>query len=297
MREQAVADAWVADRIERRAAWCTMRTIVAMMETSIGPGLLARSALPLNLRCIMRLAPNEIREETATGWQVRGGAHPPMAVIPDNWNAKSVLFVNHTVDRCAVGGAGLAHAMASRHLLWTTHWGRFHDSWNCVRTSAKQARGGAIWRAVVKFCDIANLPFGPYRSGAWRAQMQEHLTFLSNTLSQDHPEFQRAAARQAQLQRDRFASELDPLPHWWRFFCRLPTCTVGGGPALKFSRWWSIIECWRILREEWFLLEPVIRSMTNAAENEATDVGTATTAVWDSSTAEHTHTHRNGRAV
>ena len=221
MRDQEVADAWVQDRVERHAAHASLRAVFAMVGACCGPRLLERSALPPELQGIMRLNVTETRKSTDAGWCVGGGGRDDLVpVIPPGWRSRDVFIVNHTVDRCGIGASGLAFAMARQQLLWGVHWGRFHDSWNAIKSASKRAVGGAIWRGLVRFSGVANLPSGPYRSGPWKAQMQDTLTSLTSLLSADEPDFQRAAARQQTIQPTRFRGKFQPMQHWWRLFCR-----------------------------------------------------------------------------
>ena len=292
VREQAVSEAWVADKLERKSGHAAIRTITAMLETVCGPNVLERSKLPSALAGIMRLPPGSRREMHDNRWCIESEGGDVTPIIPAGWQSSEVFIVGHGVDRCKVGGSGLAFAMVSQHLCWHPWWGRFHDSWNGINTSSKKTRGGVIWKVLLKFTDVANLPFGPYRSGALKSQLQQTLTTLTSTMSEDDPDFQRAAQRQQALERDRFVGP-NAMRNWWLWFSRLPSCTVGGGPALMFSRWWSAIQCWRMLRKEWFLLEPVLRELGKDF-SQAEAAADERTAQWDTTLTEHAK-QRKGR--
>ena len=120
LRDQEVASAWAGDKLERRSAHSTLRTIVAMIESAVGPQLLERSELPASLR-VMRLQAGERRKRVADGFVIHGSDDELAWVIPPGWRASDVFIVNHTIDRCAVGASALAFCMASRRQLFAVH--------------------------------------------------------------------------------------------------------------------------------------------------------------------------------
>ena len=55
------------------------------------------------------------------------------------------------------------------------------------------------------------------------------------------------------------------------------------------SRWYSAYDCWEIFKEEWFLLEPVIREMARQRGDTTTEDSTN---LWNTTTEEHTSKRR-----
>ena len=43
--------------------------------------------------------------------------------------------------------------------------------WNSVKQAAKNGKR-SMWKAVVRFSNVANLNFGPFRSGCWGKRKQ-----------------------------------------------------------------------------------------------------------------------------
>ena len=183
-----------------------MKTITAMLEDVMGPNLIARSRLPASIhRHVMRLQPGERRVAHRRGWKIVREGHEDAELIPTDFDVNKLCIINNMIDRCMVGGAGMNHFMTL--MCCGTRWGPLHDSWNAIKTSAKRAHKGRIWSALVRFSGVANLPFGPFRSTAWKSQLQEALRSLTETLSPTSPEFERAMERQQALQPHRFADQ------------------------------------------------------------------------------------------
>ena len=53
LRDQEVADAWIRDRVERKASHQTLQALTIMLEGVVGPEVLKRVALPSSCR-VMR---------------------------------------------------------------------------------------------------------------------------------------------------------------------------------------------------------------------------------------------------
>ena len=244
LRDQDVSDAWVQDRVERKAAHQTLQAVVTMLEAVAGPNLLARSRLPPVLH-VMRLQRGQARRRGPHGFVI-DSADATVDVVAPQWKAEELLIVHYNIDRCGIGGSAVAFSQCVLQVLWGVTWGRLHDSWNIINTAAKGAAGGRLWQGLVKFSSVTNLPLGPFQSTAWKSQMQDMLTTLTTVLGPDSVEFERAMERQQTLQPQRYA-DLGPAERrlaWWHFFCRLPSCTVRLCPAMKFSRWYSAFDCW-----------------------------------------------------
>ena len=47
LRDHEITEAWVADKVERRAAHATLKAVVVMIESVVGGGLLERCILPM----------------------------------------------------------------------------------------------------------------------------------------------------------------------------------------------------------------------------------------------------------
>jgi hypothetical protein len=285
LRDHEITEAWVADKVERRAAHATLKAVVGMIESVVGGGLLERCVLPDGVN-IMKLKKHEERVTRDGAYHILDtNTKQTQPVLPVDFQVKGLPVVNHTIDRCGIGAAAMHFAMSAKLVLWAVHWGPLHDQWNAIKTACKLASGGAVWAAITKFSGVCNLPFGPFRSSAWKTFMQNALNSLSQRLGQHSVEFIAAVERQMVLQPDRFQGDSDPFSCWWEFFCRLPTCCDNPTAALKFARWFSIGECWEALRDEWFLLGLVFRDMCSNIELDGTGAGESTL-LWDGSLQE-----------
>ena len=125
---------------------------------------------------------------------------------------------------------------------------------------------GFIYRGIVRFMSIANLGFGPFRSGSWRVLMQDTLQQLSKELTFHHPDFQAAALAQQRWEPTRNGGSPINFRAWWESFVSLPSCTGGAPPVLKLSRFWSISQSWRYFRGEIFLLKLVLQEMAGMVD-------------------------------
>jgi hypothetical protein len=120
---------------------------------------------------------------------------------------------------------------------------------------------------------VQNLPYGPFRSGAWGRGLQSSHTTAVEESGPDADEFKSAVASQAQIEPRRFYGSLDPQP-WWAMFTTLPYC-LRSPTVLKFARWWSISDCWRELRPNFFFVPMVVNRMIGDTGDKET------TALWN----------------
>ena len=275
-----LADLWTRDKLERRSAWSELRAVSRMLEAALGPDALPRSHVPAE--CTVRPGMTYEKRCMINGYWVftdtRDGTHT--TVLGPDFDVRDRLVVNHCIDRGSIGAAGLGFAISDvTGLMWPVHFGEHHDRWNAVKAAMKTTRGGVLWRSIVKFSSVANLGFGPFRSGAWRSQMREHLAALVAVGPTD--EFRDAARNQGLLQPRRFTTASDP-DSWWHIFGTMPPFTESGPPILKFQRWFSVGEVWKAFRDVWFLQKPVLQQMAHQTENQVGAV--MTTSTWDAET-------------
>ena len=275
-----LADAWTHDKLERRSSWSELRAVTRMLEAALGPDVVSRSRVPTE--CTVR--PGKLYEKRCmvNGYWVfvdtRDGSHA-MGVGPD-FDVRDRLCINHCIDRGSIGTGGLAFAISDvTSLMWPVHFGEHHDRWNAVKAAMKTTRGGLIWRSIVKFSSVANLGFGPFRSGSWRSQMREHLHRLVEMGPTD--EFRDAARHQGLFQPRLFANASDP-DSWLHMFSTMPPFTTSGPPILKFQRWLSVGEVWAVFRDVWFLQKPVLQQMAHKTENQVGAV--MSTSTWAAET-------------
>ena len=119
---------------------------------------------------------------------LRNGDGEKTQVIPPGFTVHSMLIIANVIDRGSIGLAAVNFAMGGAGMTWTDMYGDNHDAWNAVRGAAK-AKGGAVWRAIVRMSSIQNLPYGPFRSGDWGLRLQDdHLT-LTEEVTMESPEF------------------------------------------------------------------------------------------------------------
>ena len=166
-------------------------------------------------------------------------------VLPMDWNLREALIVHNTVDRGSPGMSGLNYLAGPGRMLITATWGCLHDGWNSCRQAGKKTNRGSIWREVVKFANVCNFNYKPFKPGAWGIEKQQTLVRLTHFLSVDDERFREAVLQQLALHpQGRFGSIAAPdWDAWWEYLAGLPSC-MRSPTVLKFSRWMSVLQCW-----------------------------------------------------
>ena len=200
-------------------------------------------------------------------------------VLPLDCNLSSVLLMNHVLDRASTG-LSMMNFSQFIGLLWTWSWGFFHDTWNAVKTACKTANGGRWWKTIVTCLSIANLNFGPFRSGAWgKAKHSAHAAWMSSH-TVDSPDFIEAADKTALLLPQHAAEN---YAFWWHFVGNLASC-IEGGILLKFARWLSIEEAWEYYRPQMWFLKEILQLLS--PQSAMHHLQSSTTAMLDAEVAE-----------
>ena len=253
LRDRELTDLFVNDQIERQAAYGNMRSLVFALQLLLKRPI-SDCKLPeeVHLRAVL---PGETRVRLPDGRFVLASDEGVTDVLPLEFSAKNVLTVAHTMDRGSVGAA-MIHFCQSQQLLWTVHFGWFHDLWNSIKQAAKRARSSRVWHSVLKFMLIGNMNHGPYQSGAWGKAKQEALKNWIESHSIDSPEFQLIAPKFAAANGLPCDSRED-MQRVFGLLAKLPSCTESG-PVLKLARWLSIQEVWKYYRKEMWGLKLVL---------------------------------------
>ena len=258
-----VSELWIQSKMVRRAAWNSNKVLVDMLSDLVGPDPIGRSQIPPS--CVLRPLSHGEHRDLRNGdgaYIVDGVTGTVTPVLQAGFHVTSLLVINNLIDRCAIGGSGVWFLIFGMALCMSVNWGIHHDAWNAIKNGSKKTSSGAAWRSVVRFAAVANLRFGPRRSGAWGSKMKEAHSRMVERLHCRHPRFMRAAEAQQVLEPGRFnrAGACD-YEAWWCFFGSLPSCTSSDCPVLKFSRWMGIGDCWDHFRREWFLLQIVLEEL------------------------------------
>ena len=255
-RDSKVAALFVEDRLTRQSSHSLLQTIVSQLEQLV-PSPVTRGTLPAAVRvaplqdvdeCIVELSDHTL-------CLVNRRTNRVVHVFPPDFSVKSLLVVNHVLDRGPTNCCMMAFAQ-QQGLLWVPHWGPFHDMWNAVKSAAKKVDAGGWWLQIMRFASVANLNHGPFRSGAWGKSKQNTLKTTLDTRTEYSDDFREAARRTAALLGSTAESDLD-FAFWWHKLGTLPSCHEAG-PILKLARWMSIQECWDYYRSEIWLLRLVL---------------------------------------
>ena len=276
-RDVAITKLFIEDKLER-AATHSMGRAVASQMASVFEMPMSKAILPPEVRigALQDVDERRVVLECGTAVVVNSRTESVEPVFPPNWSPRQHLFSNHTIDRGSTGAAWFYFAVHSG-LLWSVHWGPYHDMWNAIKGSAKALKGW--WKSILQFAAISNQNHGPFRSGAWGRRKQETLTaYVASHTSRD-AEFREAAVKQAVLS-DRPIPRTDAEfeAEWAMFGCIRSCCEAG--PILKMARWMSIEECWDYYRKEIYLLRVVLAEMSPEKQDVIAD--RAQTAMLDS---------------
>ena len=289
-RDLSVSQLFVENKLLRVATHALFRCLVTQME-GVAPDIVNRSRLPADV-LVRTLAD---RDEVVVSMPdmslriVNERTRVVRRVFPRNWDPRSVAISNHVLDRGSTGSA-LAWFAQKIQLLWTFVFGVFHDLSNSIKQAAKKTKQGKTWNRVVRFSSIANLNFGPFRSGAWGKGKQVALVRLLEVTTSHCPRFREAAFKQASLLGQAPSTDAD-YDAWYGFMSELPSC-VEAGPQCKFARWLSVQECWDYHRKEiWLVREVLMEIDADATQHlQAQD----TTAMLDAALATKMTTSKTG---
>ena len=185
-RDQEVSELYVSGKVERLSAWNCLRALFAQIESVGIENAASRMTLPETVR-VWPLEHGETCVYNDGGdpfIQASDGSLTP--VFPFGFRVERNMFiVSNVMDRGSNGSAATNVAAAGAKFTMTSFPGESHDAWNAVRAAAKTRGGGKVWKAVVRMASIQNLPYGPYRSGAWGKEMQVAHKHANDEITED----------------------------------------------------------------------------------------------------------------
>ena len=170
-REAEVNEWFIQDKLTRQSSWATLRAIASQLEALGIQNPMTRSLPPSD--CFLRPArQDEDRvEDPHSGFPaLRDASGALVDIIPFTFSTDDVFVVSNVNDRGSSGEGGVNYACGI--LTWAARKGAMHDVWNSCRNAAKSALGGRVWRSIVRMAAVQNLPYGPFRSGAWGRRLQ-----------------------------------------------------------------------------------------------------------------------------
>ena len=149
---------WVEDRLQRKASWSELRSVVFMLSQVLGDSIMTDSALP-ETATVRPLHSFEVREQTGEGWFLvdtrPGGLRVP--IFKKSFCFHTLRVVAQVMDRGPIGSAGMMMACTYGGMLWPLHWGRRHDCHNSLKnginkgkrprvSSGRRSFASAVWR-------------------------------------------------------------------------------------------------------------------------------------------------------
>ena len=114
--DPALVQAWLDDKLDRRAAWSELRAVARMMEACMGTDALARSRFPdgCHVDPLPLVRVREVVNGVTCIRDKRTGDITP--VLPDDFDVRDRLVVNHTIDRASIGSAAMAFVLCFARL-------------------------------------------------------------------------------------------------------------------------------------------------------------------------------------
>ena len=187
-RDAQVASWFVEDKLTRQAAWGCLRGLLAQLEALGIDRPATRSRLPDDV-CVRPVEQGEeiVVDDHGNSYLSKVDGETTV-VLPPGFTVHSMLIIANVIDRGSIGSAAVNFAKGGAGMTWTDMYGDNHDAWNAVRGVAK-AKGGAVWRAIVRLSSIQILPYGPFRSGAWGRRLQDDHLSLTEELTMESSEF------------------------------------------------------------------------------------------------------------
>ena len=170
-RDAEVNELFIQDKLTRQSSWATLRAIASQLEALGIQNPMTRSLPPSD--CFLRPASREEERvvDPHSGFPaVQDASGALVDVIPDTFSTEDVFVVSNVADRGSSGEGGMNYACGL--LTWASRKGVMHDGWNSCRNGAKAAEGGQVWRSIVRMAAVQNLPYGPFRFGAWGRRLQ-----------------------------------------------------------------------------------------------------------------------------
>ena len=128
LRDAAVSELCILDKLERQATHGLLRAVAFQLERLIPQGL-ARCWTPAtwNLWPLTNSAEKRYRLPSGSIVIANKDTKQCRPVLPLGFNLKTVLICNHVLDRGSTGMA-LVHFAQYIGLLWTWTWGFCHDT-------------------------------------------------------------------------------------------------------------------------------------------------------------------------
>ena len=156
-------DLWIADTLDRQAAYMLGCGLSSQIESLTGTGL-NQFLLPAwaNLRPLL---PQECRLRLPSGEHAiyNKATHDVHLQLPKVALDYKFHVLCTMSDRCSVNTSCL-HFLQGNGFLVASSWGPFHGAWNSVKNAMKSSCKGRPWQACLGFLVLANLNFYPFQS-------------------------------------------------------------------------------------------------------------------------------------
>ena len=203
-----LAAEWVADKVQREAAFMLGRGFSAQLEMLTGRGLVQFS-VPKWV-CVRRLSRHEVRLRLPSGeWVIVDEETGAQTIqLPIGATKYKFHMLQNVTDRGPINTA-LLHFLMHEQYLISCHWGPFHGMWNSVKNSLRNSCQGRPWQAVLGFILLANMNYFPFKSSQGYRDKQDALKkFLASNDSNCAP-FQSIKTRFARANKMPCRSEDD----------------------------------------------------------------------------------------
>ena len=156
---------------------CLLRTLVHQIEQYVSD-FLRQSMLPADIRILpLRAGERYVVLDGGRRGIISPGSLDADPVSPPDFHVSQLTWVSHSCDRGSTNVAVL-HFCLFVKMCWLVVFGPYHDQFNGMRSAAKAV---GWWTQIVQFASIANMNYGPFRSGAWGSAKQERVAELAAT--------------------------------------------------------------------------------------------------------------------
>ena len=262
---------WVNDSFERKSAHSLLRTLGAQLELLCGQPLENwRAPAFLN---IGRMPQGMRRVRTDGGdiyWYDKTNQTLTLAMPMEALKYPYHILTSMT-DRDAINVAALVYCMENDFLL-CAKFGWFHSLWNDIKGAAKRDVDG-LWTCILGFTQVQNINFFPFRSSKAFWQKKDALRDYLATHSHNSASFKRVQEKFACGLNRHVYCEHD-AESLFDELGKMRSFNEKGG-ACKLSRWMSVEECWKKLRQEVWGAKLIYEELGTVDENK-TDTGPTT---------------------
>ena len=234
---------WIADRLERQAAYMLGRCLSSQLEMVTGGGI-NQYKMPKWAR-VRPLEKKEMRHRLPSGeWVVFDKESERFLFIQLPLQSLEFKYnmLNAMTDRSSINTA-LLHFLQYQDLLITSTYGPFHGIWNSVKNTMKVANKGRVWQCVTGFLTVINMNWYPFRTSQGFRDKQDGLKDYLDCHDHTDERFRRVMHKFAAAN-GLTCDDVAGVPTCFSLLGKMKSFNMKG-PILKLMRWCSINTFWQ----------------------------------------------------